>query len=110
MYIGTDGRLYAEWWKGTASPAISAAAVDDGLWHHAALTSNGTSQTLTVDGGTPVTISGSVNISGQGSYLSFGAGYIGGNWPAEPYYQGTQTRDYFTGDIADAIYSYPGGP
>jgi hypothetical protein len=55
-------------------------------------------------------ISGSTDISGQGPNLYFGAGYIGGGWPAEPHYQQTAARSYFTGDIAAIIYSYPGGP
>ncbi len=58
-------------------------------------------------------LNGTVNISGQGSNLSFGGGYIGYNWPSEPHYQqngGTGYSDYFTGQIADVTYNYPGGP
>ena len=36
--------------------------------------------------------------------LTIGAGYTGGNWPAEPHYQqngSTGYPDYFTGQLAD---------
>jgi hypothetical protein len=110
MYIGTDGHLYAEWWKGSASPAISASPVDDGLWHHAWLTGTGTSQSLYVDNQPGVGLGGTINLSGQGQNLYFGTGYIGGNWPAEPNNQKTAKPWYFNGDLADIYYSYPGGP
>lgn len=112
LYVGTDGRLYGEWWNGQspASPAVSATVVDDGLWHHAVLTGYADHQTLYLDNQPGVTISGSIDISGQGSHLYFGAGYTGGNWPAEPHFKQTNAPDYFNGDIAAIIYSYPGGP
>jgi hypothetical protein len=45
---------------------------------------------------TGISISGSTDISGQGSKLYFGAGYVGGNWPSEPRYKQAAARDYFT--------------
>jgi hypothetical protein len=111
LYIGTDGHLYGEWWNGSStSPAVSATRVDDGIWHHAVLTANASSQTLYLDNQPGISISGSTNISGQGSNLSFGAGYIGGNWPSEPNYKQAAAPSYFNGDIAAITYSYPGGP
>jgi large repetitive protein len=74
--------------------------VDDGAWHHARLTSSGSSQTLYIDNQAGVTISGTINLTTQGQQLSFGAGYLGGHWPTEPYNLKTATADYFNGDIA----------
>jgi hypothetical protein len=37
MYIGTDGRLYAQFWNGAVTPMISPQPVDDGQWHTATL-------------------------------------------------------------------------
>lgn len=106
LYVGTDGHLYGEWWNGQspASPAVSATQVDDGVWHHVVLTASSSSQTLFLDNQTGVTISGSVDISGQGGNLYFGAGFTGGNWPSEPNYKQTNAPDYFNGDIASIAY------
>lgn len=105
LYIGTDGKLYAEWWDGTTGPIASLAPVDDGLWHHVRLSGSGTTQTLTVDGVVQGTITGhSINLTGLPN-LDFGAGYIGGGWPNEIYGGQTGTRDYVNGEIADITFS-----
>jgi hypothetical protein len=110
MYVGIDGKLYAEWWKGSVGPIASSAAVDDGLWHHAVLTatsSGGGSQSLYLDGQLQGTISGTVDLSQDSpTNLTFGTGYIGGNWPAEPYlHQSGGTLDYFQGQLADITFT-----
>jgi Laminin G domain len=111
LYIGTDGKLYGEWWNGAAAPAVAATVVDDGIWHHAWLTSYGNSQTLYLDNQPGVQLSGTTSLAfANPTNLTIGAGYLGGNWPSEPHYQQTGTRDYFHGDIAAVTYSYPGGP
>ena len=113
LYIGTDGKLYGEWWNGSVGPAVSTSPVNDGIWHHAVLTATTTSQTLTLDGVTQQTLSGATSFQFTPTNLAFGAGYIGGNWPSEPNYQKTNSSDYryyFNGEIADITYSYPGGP
>ena len=112
LYVGNNGKLYGEWWNGSAAPAISTTKVDDGIWHHAVLTASTTSQTLTLDGATQQTLTGATTFQFAPANLTFGTGYIGGNWPAEPNYQKTSSdyRYYLNGEIAAITYSYPGGP
>jgi hypothetical protein len=103
MYIGTDGKLHAEFWDGSASSAVSPDVVNDGLWHHAVLTADSTSETLTVDNQAPQTIDGTVNMTGLPN-LDFGAGYIGGGWLDETHYKEDGNQGYltyFNGDVAD---------
>lgn len=116
MYIGTDGRLYAEWWNGEIDPAVSPGPVDDGLWHHAILTGYANSETLYIDSyqnGINITYPHAITLVTPDTNLAIGGGYIGGGWPTESHYQqngSTGYRSYFTGEIADPVYSYPGGP
>jgi hypothetical protein len=107
MYIGTDGKLNADWWP--AGQFTSAKPVDDGLWHHAVLTvSNGT-QTLELDGQLQETASGSPTLTfANPTNLTFGAGYIGGLWPDESHYSTSNNTgyiEYFTGQIADITFT-----
>jgi len=105
LYIGTDGKLHAEWPNGTTTPITSTVIVNDGLWHHAVLTATTGSQSLYLDGQLQGTLSGTVNLtSANPGNLTLGAGYTGGNWPDEPHYQqngNTGYADYFHGQIAD---------
>ncbi|HEY1918181.1 MAG TPA: laminin G domain-containing protein [Streptosporangiaceae bacterium] len=119
LYIGTDGKLYAEWWNGSPSPAVSATPVDDGLWHHVVLTAYAGSQNLYVDNQAAVNLTGATELnqinttSPNYTNLTVGTGYLGGSWPTEPHYSKTNNTgylDYFQGQIADVVYSYPGGP
>jgi len=103
MYIGTDGKLHAEFWNGTANPATSLNVVNDGEWHHAVLTASSTSESLVVDGEAPQTVDATVDMTGLPN-LDLGAGYIGGGWPDETYYKEDGNQGYltyFNGDIAD---------
>jgi hypothetical protein len=103
MYVGTDGKLRAEWWTGTVAPITSTTAVDDGLWHHAVLTASAGTQSLYIDGKLQATLSGTVGLSNLPD-LNFGAGYLGGSWPTEPHHEqsgSTGYLDYFNGTIAD---------
>ena len=105
MYIGTDGKLRAEWWNGGTGggPITSSSAVDDGLWHHAVLTATGNTQFLYLDGQLQDTLNGAVSLSTLPN-LNFAAGYLGGGWPEEPHYHqsgSTGYLDYFTGQLAD---------
>jgi Concanavalin A-like lectin/glucanases superfamily len=105
LYIGTDGKLHAEWPNGTTTPIASTAIVDDGLWHHAVLTATSGSQSLYLDGQLQGTLTGTVTLTQTNpSNLTIGVGYTGGNWPAEPHYKQNGTTgypDYFHGQIAD---------
>jgi hypothetical protein len=105
LYIGTDGKLRAEWANGTTTPLSSASPVNDGLWHHATLTGARTSQTLTLDSSTQ-TLTGTINPTG--SYFYIGTGLLGGNWPDENYFQQSGNTGYvthFNGDIADVTFT-----
>jgi len=108
MYIGTDGKLRAEWWNGNAgAPITSTAAVNDGLWHHAVLTATGNTQYLDIDGKLQATLPGTVTLASLPN-LDFGAGYLGGSWPTEPHYKqsgNTGYLDYFNGELADVTAS-----
>jgi len=117
LYIGNDGKLHAEWWNGGTHPISSTSVVDDGLWHHVVLstTTSGSTitETLTIDGQVQATMTGAVNLasttSGLDTNLTFGDGYIGGEWPDEPNYVsggGNGTPGYFfNGEMADITYS-----
>src|SRR5262249_22161436 len=51
LYVGKDGKLYAELYVGGGpNPIVSSSVVDDGQAHHAVLTLSGNSQSLTLDG------------------------------------------------------------
>ncbi|MBO0880956.1 MAG: hypothetical protein J2P17_11555, partial [Mycobacterium sp.] len=101
MYVGTDGKLHAQWWTGAVHVLTSANQVNDGLWHHAMLTTSGTTQTLTIDGVVQGSFSGTIALAG-GPDLDFGAGYIGGVWPNEVHSGITGGfLSYFNGEIAD---------
>jgi streptogramin lyase len=52
VYVGTDGHLYAQmfWNGGAETPIASPGVVNDGKFHHVAVTYNGTTETLYLDG------------------------------------------------------------
>ncbi|MEU9650543.1 DNRLRE domain-containing protein [Streptomyces sp. NPDC048110] len=103
LYVGTDGKLRGEFWNGTSAPLTSASPVDDGAWHHAALTAAGNTQTLYLDGKRTGSLSGEITQYDQ-RFVYLGAGYWN-NWPAT-----TGTVGHFTGDIDEAaVYSRPLG-
>jgi len=105
LYVGTDGKLYAEFWQGSMAPIASSGTVNDGKWHLAVLSADGSSQTLYLDGQKVGTLSGTIAAPSQDvSYV--GDGYAS-NWTGAPSGGGYFP---FTGDIADvALYDYPLG-
>ncbi|MFE1507986.1 LamG-like jellyroll fold domain-containing protein [Streptomyces sp. NPDC058726] len=103
LYVGTDGKLRGEFWNGTAAPITSASTVNDGTWHHAALTAAGNTQTLYLDGKKAGSLSGEITQYDQ-RFVYLGAGYWN-NWPAT-----TGSIGHFAGDIDEAaVYSRPLG-
>jgi hypothetical protein len=104
LYVGTDGKLHAEFWNGKVTDGVtSVGQVNDGLWHHAVLTASGTSQSLTIDGVHQGTAIGELSVTGSPN-LDFGAGYIGGGWPDETHASGSSNTgylSYFDGELAD---------
>ncbi|MGI8492489.1 MAG: LamG-like jellyroll fold domain-containing protein [Acidimicrobiales bacterium] len=96
VYVGQDGVLRGEFWPGglLASPG----AVNDGHWHHVALTFDGTTQTLYLDGtqvGTGTSgFNGLKMVNNQigAAYTAYYPSTPGGWW-------------YFNGQISDvAVY------
>jgi sugar lactone lactonase YvrE len=100
VYVGTDGKLRAElFWGGSVNPMVSAAVVNDGQWHHVAVTYNGTSETVYLDGasiGSKPFTQTSYNTSYQ---YRLGTG-LAGNWPAAP----TSGSYYFNGQIDEPTF------
>jgi RHS repeat-associated protein len=107
LYIGTDGKLRGQFGNTTIAPVTSAGAVNDGRWHHAVLSSMGTTQTLYLDG---VRV-GQTTATLDHALLTFnqlGAATVTtpGSWPG----WGTAATRYFTGAIDEvAVYSRPLG-
>ncbi|MFG3048314.1 LamG-like jellyroll fold domain-containing protein [Streptomyces sp. NPDC048241] len=115
IYVGTDGKLNAEFWNSSGvSPIVSSAAVNDGAWHEVVLSGAGSLQTLYLDGAKVGTRAGMISYSnGYHSALQnhtyIGAGFLGGTWPDEPHYSTTSDQGYptyFNGTIADTAF-YP---
>ncbi|MFJ5268379.1 LamG-like jellyroll fold domain-containing protein [Streptomyces sp. NPDC088358] len=114
VYVGTDGKLNAEfWYSGGINPIVTTASVADGKWHHVVLSAAGNSQTLYVDNAKIGSRTGTVSIQSAvafGKNQSFnylGTGFLGGNWPDEPHQSSTEKTGYagyFDGSIADAAW------
>ncbi len=106
LYVGTDGKLRGQFWHGAAAPISTTTTVDEGNWHHVALTSNGATQTLYVDGAQIGTSTGR-NVDHLGMVANqVGAAYAAapGSWPG----WGTATRNYLVGAVDEvALYSRP---
>ena len=49
MYVGVNGRAYAEFWNGDDTPLASSTSVNDSVWHFMALIGSDSIQTLIVD-------------------------------------------------------------
>ena len=104
LYVGTDGKLRAEFWNGKDDPITTSGTVTDGQWHYAVLTGSGSSQALYLDGAKVGTLAGTIDQLGQSVDL-VGAGDWSGNWPA---HSTSSTTGYFNGSVAEvAIYPRP---
>ncbi|MFF2658413.1 LamG-like jellyroll fold domain-containing protein [Kitasatospora sp. NPDC058032] len=106
LYVGTSGKLYGELWNGWVNPIASTGQVNDGKWHYALLTASGDTQTLYLDGTAQGTRTGQVVAPGQ-RVATVGGGFIGGGWPDEPYYNGSDNTGhagYFNGTISDVAF------
>ncbi|SFF55182.1 RHS repeat-associated core domain-containing protein [Actinacidiphila alni] len=102
IYIGSDGKVHAEFWDGQVTPMASPNAVNDGKWHFVVLSGARTSQTLFLDGRQVATRSGStITVLGSQPYTTIGAGQLGGTWPALPT---ANPLGYFSGQIEDTFF------
>ena len=89
VYVGTDGKLYAEmFWSGAGNPVVSAGTVNDGQWHDVAVTYNGSSETVYLDGAAIKTVpftQTAYNSSGYSYTLGSGTASGSDGWPAAPF-------------------------
>jgi hypothetical protein len=83
LYVGTNGHLYAQMFWGADNPLESAGSMADGGFHHVAITYDGSTEVLYLDG---VAI-GSTSFSQEGYsdtyFYQLGTGWSDG-WPATP--------------------------
>ncbi|MDI1462732.1 ricin-type beta-trefoil lectin domain protein [Catellatospora sp. KI3] len=101
LYVGTDGRLRGKVWQGSGPAISSATQVNDGQWHHAAISTAAATQTLYLDGTAVGSLSGTIVPNGQPyAYLGAGEASTSTNWP---YMQGNLTG-YFNGDLAEVAF------
>ena len=106
LYIGSNGELYGEFWNGSVDPIHTSSSVDDGNWHYAVLTADGSSQSLYLDGaqvGSP--------LSGTVYGLNMDIDTVGaGDW-ADWTSATSAATGYFDGDIGQvAFYPHALGP
>ena len=114
MYIGTDGRLYAQFWNGSVTPMTSPQPVNDGQWHTATLNAYDAGggayhQGLYLDNLPRIGMEGSSPVNNKDPLNYIGAGVFSHNtstrtWINAP---GDTTKDrasYFTGQISDVAY------
>ncbi|MFJ2715494.1 LamG domain-containing protein [Streptomyces sp. NPDC087437] len=95
------GQFYTTEYAGT-KPIVSPQTVNDNTWHHAELTSDGTTQTLYLDGVAVGSLKGTVETRpGQHAYL-------GAGWGNEGWMGVTGSHAYFQGDLDEAaLYDHP---
>ncbi|GII23282.1 hypothetical protein Pme01_28790 [Planosporangium mesophilum] len=108
LYVGTSGKLYGKFWDGNTTPIATSGSVTDGSWHHLTLSGAGNSQALYLDGALVGSRTGQLQIwAPDGTNNEYiGAGFIGGSWPDNPYYNGggsdhTGHASFFKGSIAE---------
>ncbi|WP_405428450.1 LamG-like jellyroll fold domain-containing protein [Streptomyces erythrochromogenes] len=99
LVIDTSGKLrggfeLAGEWK---TPLSSTTAVTDDAWHHAVLTSSGTSETLYLDGQSVGSRTGTVDHNSK-TFAYLGAGFSSPEWDNNP----DRTVRYFDGVMDDA--------
>ncbi len=101
LYVGTNGKLYGEFWTGTTNPLVSSANVNNGSWHHAVLTSTPSSQVLYVDG-----VAATTNES-QAPHAHLNYAFLGaGQWTGYP--ATTGDHGFFNGFMAEvALFDRP---
>ncbi|MFD9976418.1 LamG-like jellyroll fold domain-containing protein [Streptomyces sp. NPDC059017] len=106
-YLSVDGagrlrgQFFTTEYAGT-KPIVSAEAVNDNAWHHAVLTSDGSVQTLYLDGVAVGSLTGTVQTR-PGQYAYLGAGWGNQGWMGV-----TDRHAYYQGDLDEAaFYDHP---
>ena len=96
LYVGTDNKLHGAFYTGVIQNMKSTASVNDNTWHHAALSCDGQTQTLYLDGEVVGMLSAPVSqLTSNWYYFNCGQGYVTG-WPNL-----TGTQAYFNGQVDD---------
>ncbi|MEV1247131.1 RHS repeat-associated core domain-containing protein [Nonomuraea sp. NPDC049750] len=97
LTVGTDGKLRGQFrtldtsGADIDSPITSAAAVNNGQWHHAVLSGTGTSQTLYLDGVALGSLTGKIDHNWM-AYTAIGTG-VTSSWPAS---KPSESHDHLT--------------
>jgi RHS repeat-associated protein len=100
LYVGTDGKLRGEIYNGdSTSPMTSIAKVNDGNWHHVAITATASSQALYLDGAQVASITRATVDTGV-THAYVGVGKWSGGWPAHS----AATFGYWPGEISEVAY------
>jgi hypothetical protein len=102
LYVGKDGFLKATFWiNNLAKIMTSKTVVNDGKWHQAILSTNGTALGFFVDGQddgyVPVAL-----VPTTLPYVAVGTGWLGGSWPDTA--STTLAPRWFTGSIAEVAW------
>lgn len=93
LYMTNDGRLVWGSWIGSAAIVTSPGSYNDGVWHQAVTTLDGSGRKLYVDGQVVAQSSETGGETGDG-YWRVGGGNVGG-WPNQP------SSSFITADIDD---------
>ncbi len=96
LYVGSNGRLFGQFWNGSINVMNTIPTVNDGKWHHAVITGNTNTQSLYFDGALVSTIAGTINNLVM-SKNQVGVANEAGSWPL----QNVNGWDYFKGQIDD---------
>ncbi|GAA1380935.1 LamG-like jellyroll fold domain-containing protein [Catellatospora chokoriensis] len=99
LYVGTDGKLRGQIWIESMTMMTSDNAVNDGKWHHVAISAASNSQALYLDGAKIGTLNSAI-VATSAVQAYVGAGKWEGGWPAH----GTSRAGYWPGQIADFAY------
>ncbi|MEU1286998.1 LamG-like jellyroll fold domain-containing protein [Kitasatospora sp. NPDC005856] len=102
LYVGQSGYLHGKFWNGPSRTLDSSRTVNDGKWHFALLSAEGSTQTLYLDGEAQGTLPGAIIAPGQRSE-AVGGGFLSGTWPDNPY-DNTGHANYFNGSISDVAF------
>ncbi|MGW4422784.1 RHS repeat-associated core domain-containing protein [Streptosporangium sp. NPDC004631] len=112
LYVGVDGKLRGQFrvtdTSGVVvSPITSTAAVNNGTWHHVALTASATTQTLYLDGAPVGSLTGAIDHNWL-RYATIGNGRTTAAWPSSISVPVGQSAEWgFTGGIDEfAVYDH----
>lgn len=95
LYVGADGKLHGGFPTTTGGTITSAGTVNDGTWHHVALSGAGNTQSLYLDGDLVGTLSNQID------WKSMSENQIGAAWTAGAPSAPSAGMSHFSGKIAE---------